>query len=172
MTPFFRNRGRLYAWMGLVGAAAAVFGLALSPPFLSSPWDAVVMHAYAPVCHQMSVRTPHIGEIQIALCDRCTGIYLGVVVGAAGTPVLWPLRQGLLRRALPVLGGATAITGLDWIGPILGLWPNVPVSRFLTGGLLGIVAGLLTGVGLLRSNASPERTGRKSAPQQSVSSSH
>lgn len=171
MISFVQDRRRLYIWSGLVAVAGAVFGIALSPPFLSPPWDTVVMHAFAPVCHQIPVRSPHIGEIQIALCDRCTGIYLGFAIGGLGLPLSWPLRRRLLQQALPILLGAITITGLDWVGPILGLWPNVPISRFLTGGLLGLVAGLLVGVGLLRSHAPPERTGAESSPQQSVVSS-
>jgi len=153
-----------------VGGAAAVIGLALLPPLLSSPWDTVVMRAFAPVCHQISVRSPHIGEIQIALCDRCTGIYLGLLVGVLSTPLAWGGRTGLLHWAGSILLGATAITGIDWIGPVVGLWPNVPISRFLTGGLLGMTAGLLVGVGLLRSPASPAGTDPEPSSPRSAAS--
>jgi uncharacterized membrane protein len=163
MSASFWSRGRLPVWGALLGATTVVFAVALSPPFLSSPWDTVVMHAFAPVCHQMAVRSPHIGEIQIALCDRCTGIYLGLALGVLAMPLLWPWRKALRRRALPMLLGATGLLGLDWIGPVLGAWPNVPISRFLTGGLLGIAAGLLVGLGILQSVSSTEGAKREAA---------
>ncbi len=158
------------AWGGLVLAIAAILLLGLSPPFLPSKWGALVMHVFAPVCHQMSVRSPHIGEIQIAFCDRCTGIYLGLVIGVLVVPLLWSWCRCIQRRALSLLLGATGLLGLDWIGPILGTWPNVPISRFVTGGILGVVVGLLAGVGLLRSVSSPEPAGVKNPSSQSTSS--
>jgi uncharacterized membrane protein len=153
-----RVHKRLRVWGVLAGSAAAIIALAFLPPLLPPKGSAFVMHVFAPVCHQISVRSPHIGEIQIALCDRCTGIYLGFLAGVLGVPLLWRWRRGLRRHALPMLIGATVIVGLDWIGPVLGAWPNVPLSRFLTGGLLGVVGGLLAGVGLLRSPSSPQRS--------------
>lgn len=170
MSFFFRDRERLYRWAGLVGSAVAVIGIAFSPPVLFSPWDTLVMRAFAPVCHQISVRSPHIGEIQIALCDRCTGIYLGFLVGVLSMPLVWWGRRGLSRRAPSILLGATMITGIDWIGPVVGLWSNVPISRVLTGGVLGVAAGVLVGVGLLRSHTSLDgRSPNEASPQSAAS---
>jgi len=98
------------------------------------------------------------------------GIYLGLVIGVLVVPLLWSWRRGIQRRALQLLLGAIALVGLDWIGPILGTWPNVPISRFVTGGMLGVVAGLLAGVGLLRTASSPEPPGVDNPSPRSASS--
>ena len=118
------------------------------------------MHLFAPVCHQMAVRSPHIGEIQIAICDRCTGIYLGLAIGVLVVPLFWAWRRLVQRQAVPLLLSSLAVVGIDWVGPILGVWSNVPVSRGLTGALLGLVAGLLAGVGLLRARSAQAQAAR------------
>jgi uncharacterized membrane protein len=48
-----------------------------TPPGLLGKADAI---GYA-VCHQISVRSFHIGNIQLPLCARCTGMYLGAMTG-------------------------------------------------------------------------------------------
>lgn len=133
-------RGRRLSWLGLLAATVALVAAALSPPLLSPKWRAAVMHAFAPVCHQIPVRSPFLGGVQLAICDRCAGIYLGLVLGVA--TVGWGHR--LWRRAgrhdRSVLLGSLVPAGVDWIGPILGLWSSVPASRALTGMMFGVVA--------------------------------
>ncbi len=42
------------------------------------------------------------------------------------------------RNIIPL---ALVPTSLDWLLGVLGVWPNTPLSRLATGGLLGLVAG-------------------------------
>ena len=128
-----------------------IIALALSPPVLPPVGRAAVMHVFAPVCHQIPGRSPHLAGVSLAICDRCLGIYLGFLGGGLGVPFSWAWRRTLLRRAFVLLAGAGAVAGVDWIGPFVGLWANTPVTRLLTGGLFGVVAGLVAGHGLLRS---------------------
>ena len=135
----FPARRRL-VWKGLLVLTSVVFGAALSTPFLSPEGRAVVMHLFAPVCHQIPVRSPFLGGVQIAICDRCAGIYLGLVLGVAtvwGGHRLW---QWAGRYDRYLLLGSLVPMGVDWIGPLFGLWPNVPTSRALTGLIFGLVA--------------------------------
>lgn len=131
---------RRLSWLGMLAATVMLLGGALSPPLLSPTWRAAVMHVFSPVCHQIPVRSPVLGGVQIAICDRCTGIYLGLVLGVA--TVGWTHRawQKMGQRDRYVLLGSLIPAGIDWVGPLLGLWPNVPVSRALTGMLFGLVA--------------------------------
>jgi len=39
----------------------------------------------------------------------------------------------LLGAAIPAI--------VDWSGDVLGIWTNTPVSRMITGGILGLFAG-------------------------------
>lgn len=130
----------LGAW-GLMGAAASVILLgASSPPFLSPAGRALVMHAFAPVCHQLPGRSPMLDGVPLAVCDRCLGIYAGVVLGVL--TLCWGRRLWARLRSVDrfvLLGGLVPIA-LDWVGPVLGLWANVPLSRAGTGLLFGVVA--------------------------------
>jgi len=121
-------------------ATTTVLGAALSPPLLSPTGRAAVMHVFSPVCHQIPARSPVLGGTQIAVCDRCVGIYLGLVVGVVAVGVLhrlWKAMEGYDRY---VVLGSLLPMGIDWVGPILGLWQNGPISRALTGLLFGLVA--------------------------------
>ena len=124
--------------------------MAVVPPLLAPEGRAVVMHVFAPACHQLPGRSPTIGGVPIALCDRCAGIYLGGILG-----ILIGGWGRVLRRHLPVapryvLLASLVPLGLDWVGPILGLWPNGPWSRAATGLLFGGVAACVTTDRLLR----------------------
>jgi uncharacterized membrane protein len=137
--PAFR-RNRWLNWVGLLAATTTVLLVALSPPLLSPTWRAAIMHGFSPLCHQLPSRSPVLYGGQIAICDRCVGIYLGLVVGIAtvgGAHRLW-VRLGARDRF--VLLGSLVPMAVDWIGPILGLWNNGPISRALTGLVFGVVA--------------------------------
>jgi uncharacterized membrane protein len=89
----------------------------------------------------MPARSPHLAGAPLAVCDRCLGLYSGLVFGIAG---VWGARR-LWRRAgradgLVLLAAALPM-GADWAGPLLGLWANTPWSRSATGLLFGLAAG-------------------------------
>lgn len=162
--PFLSWQGRMWRlWLGSVAGAALLVGLAVMPPWLP-PWARwLLMEAFAPLCHQLPARSPTIDGTHIAVCDRCIGIYAGLLSGvvlaavlrAAARPVCrqwlhtssltWDRLLSTLRYAL---AGALIPLALDWIGPFIGAWTpfhgwqNSPVSRVGTGALLGVVAGL------------------------------
>lgn len=135
------SRTRL-VWYGLLAGTSGVLLLALLPPFLPAGMQEVVRRCFASVCHQMPSRSPHIDGVPIAICDRCSGIYFGLVVGVSRLLSGWGegLWAALGRYGRYLLLGSLVPIGLDWAGPVLGLWGNGPVSRALTGLLFGTVA--------------------------------
>lgn len=140
MQSLFSTTVLLRAW-SLMGAAASVILLGASlPPFLPAGGRALVMHAYAPVCHQLPGRSPALDGVPLAVCDRCLGIYAGVLLGVL--TLGWGRHLWARLRAVDrlVLLGSLVPLALDWAGPLLGLWPNVPLSRAATGLLFGGVA--------------------------------
>lgn len=137
-------------WSLLLGSTGLLLGLALAPPVLPMPLRAMVMDAFSPVCHQLPGRSPHLGDLPIAVCDRCVGIYLGVVLGVAVVKRARPLWQWLGATRHYFLLASLAPLTVDWIGPILGLWSNGPSSRFATGLLFGLVAASFVADQLLR----------------------
>jgi len=143
---------------GLLAATSSIFLLALLPPLLPVELQSVVRQCFGSVCHQWPGRSPQIGGVHIALCDRCIGIYLGLVIGAATGEgrFLWRTLGGHERY---LLLGAVVPIGLDWIGPVLGLWANGALSRALTGLLFGTIAASYVADRLLR------RVARAKSPQ-------
>lgn len=108
-----------------VGVAALVFAAWLlgTPPGLLGKADAV---GYA-VCHRIDERSFHIGDRQLPLCARCTGTYLGALVGIGALAVLGR-RAGNppARRLLVILLGFIAVMGFDGINSYLTLFPGAP----------------------------------------------
>jgi uncharacterized membrane protein len=124
--------------------------LAFTPPGLMGKADAV---GYS-VCHRIGDRSFFIGDRQTPLCSRCSGMYLGALLGMvyllpfgkrAGMP---PLKISL------VLGGFLVWFGLDGANSYLQFFPGAPALyepqnylRLFTGTGLGIgIAAILVPV--------------------------
>ncbi len=69
------------------------------------------------ICHQIPARTIHVAGTPLPLCARCTGIYLGALMGLAGLTLLKRYRFSELppTRVLLVLVAFIAIMGFDGI---------------------------------------------------------
>lgn len=134
----------------MLAATGGLLAGALAPPFLSRPWRTVVMHVFSPVCHQIPARSPFLGTIQIAVCDRCAGIYVGLLAGVATIGLGRLAWSRVETQPRYVLLGSLVPLGVDWIGPVVGLWPNTPLSRAGTGIVFGVVASSFVADRLLR----------------------
>ena len=99
-------------WLVPLAALAIVAGfLYIAPPGILSKADAI---GYA-VCHRLDSRSFHLDGRQLPLCARCSGMYLGAVIGmvflilrygrSAGTP------PKLVIAVLVLFGLAFAIDG-------------------------------------------------------------
>ena len=124
--------------LGLTLGLVVVLGTAALPPLVPETWRPVLMQAFAPVCHQLPERSPHVNGVALAVCDRCSGIYTGVVLGALLATI-----AGWQRLSRAVLFGTMLPLAVDWVGPWLGWWSNTPLTRAATGALFGGVAGAL-----------------------------
>ena len=136
---------QLARWVYL-GTLCAIVGwlvVLLLPPSLMNQGNDRLAHllykGFAVACHQIPGRSYHLFGYPLAICSRCTGIYVGVLIGLLVYPWVRPLatrrspaRRWLLLAALPV--------GIDFGGDLIGLWINTFPSRTLTGGIAGIGA--------------------------------
>jgi uncharacterized membrane protein len=127
----------------LLAVFLLVFGWLLNTPAaLLGKADAI---GYA-VCHRIDLRSFHLGDRQLPLCARCTGMYLGAVLGlgfqamTAGRKVEKPPRGVILVLGLFVL--AFAVDGLN---SYASLFPGAPTLyqphntlRLLTGSGMGL----------------------------------
>jgi uncharacterized membrane protein len=80
------------------------------------------------ICHQFPARTFHLGGMPLPLCARCTGIYLGALMGIVG--MILAGRQWSVElpptRVLLVLVGFIGLMGIDGVNSYLGFFPNAP----------------------------------------------
>jgi len=97
---------------------------------LGSPLGAFAYLFFHPVCHQLPERSFQLWDTQLAVCQRCSGIYLGFWLGVLLLPCLTSISNGLLRRPW-ILG----LCGLPLLINVLS--SNSPPDRFLTGLIAG-----------------------------------
>jgi uncharacterized membrane protein len=139
----------LFAWRQLLIATAIlmVIGwLFYTPDGLLGKADAI---GYA-VCHRIDTRSFHLGDRQIPVCARCTGQYLGAVLGLTFFIRVRPHRTG--RPSWTIIGILIAFVSaytLDGLNSYIHLIPNL--SRFYLyepSNLLRLVTGTGLGIGL------------------------
>ncbi len=104
-------------------------------------------------CHRDPARTPVLLGVPFAVCARCSGIYLGLGLGAA---LRWPALSAKATRvwlalAVLLMLGDVAFEHEGWHGALM-------VPRLVTGLLLAYPVGARLGFALL-----PAGSGGKSA---------
>ena len=113
-----------------------------TPEGLLGKADAV---GYA-VCHRIDLRSFHLGDRQLPLCARCTGMYLGAVLGLIYQAVISSRKVGRPPRGVILVLGllALAFAG-DGLNSYLSLFPGAPTVyepnntlRLLTGTGMGL----------------------------------
>jgi uncharacterized membrane protein len=101
------------------------------------------------VCHQIPERSFHLSGIQLPVCARCTGLYVGGAVGLA----LWLSRS---HRALSFRAarGAILVTAVPTLVTLataaLGWWDPANVLRAAFAAPVGVAAGAVVAAGLTR----------------------
>jgi len=142
------------------------FGGILLAPYLrsrSSPWASFAYALYSPVCHQIAGRSLRCFGRPLAVCARCTGIYLGFLIGLG----LYPFLRGWRRLSLPssrVFYLVSAPILLDTTANFLRLWQTANGARLASGVIWGTILPFyfITGVADLVISRKKKRL--KSAP--------
>lgn len=125
----------------LFAAALVISWFWLTPPGVLGKADAV---GYA-VCHRIPLRTFFMGDRALPLCARCSGMYLGALMGFLYY-LRFPGKAGMPpRRLLVVFGFFLAAFGLDGANSYLQLFPEFP-GLYQPENWLRLLTG--TGVGL------------------------
>ena len=107
-----------------VAAVALLSWLLNTPEGVLGKADAI---GYA-VCHRIDGRSFHLGDRQFPLCARCSGMYLGALLGVAGMLALGRGRAGLTpsRWVMVVLVGFMATMGIDGLNSYSHFFPGLP----------------------------------------------
>ena len=102
-SSLIRAGGRAARWLVPLAAGVVFFAfLMYAPEGVLGKADAI---GYA-VCHRIDVRSFHIGTTALPLCARCTGMYLGALLGLVFLGVTGGRRTGLPDKWMMVLLGA------------------------------------------------------------------
>jgi uncharacterized membrane protein len=129
--------------LGIGVLVLLVVWMLLTPAGLLGKADAI---GYA-VCHRIDVRSFHMGERALPLCARCTGMYLGALLGLLYQHRVASRRAGFPARRVWVVWALFVLAfGIDGLNSYLHLIPGAPGAyephnwlRLLTGTLMGLV---------------------------------
>lgn len=132
-----------------ITGAVLVGWLLLTPPGFLAKADAI---AYA-ICHRISSHSFQVDGTQFPLCARCTGMYLGALLGLAYQFTQPGLdgRLGGRRGKMPskvlysIMGLLVVAFGIDGVNSYLHFFPSLP-SLYQPENWLRLVTG--TGMGL------------------------
>ena len=133
----------LFFW--LISAATVWFLVALivMAPLAAAgghaAWAEVIYHAFGIFCHQRPDRSYFIEGHKLAVCSRCTGLYVGFALTLLAYPVIRSLRNNINPPRIYLILAAIPLA-VDFSLTFFGIWENTHTSRLLTGALLGSVA--------------------------------
>jgi uncharacterized membrane protein len=124
----------------LAGIWSIVCLFILAAPILASNSHyaaaAVFYFSFSCICHQIQERSFIVFGFPLAVCHRCFGIYLGLLLGAVFN-CRFIHRSPQSRRGWVLIACMPLL--LDFLAPYLGLWTGTHYSRFITGLLFGIL---------------------------------
>jgi uncharacterized membrane protein len=109
---------------------------------------------FSNVCHQMPDRSFIFAGFPFAVCHRCSGIYLGLMLGALFKNPFLDHSTGI--RRIWVLASTVPLI-IDVLLPVAGLWTGSAASRFLTGLLFGTMLSGLLFQGIVELLANPQQ---------------
>lgn len=140
----FQTQGKLFIFFAAV-VLIIVWGIE-TPQGVLGKANAV---GYA-VCHRIDIRSFHIGVRQLPLCARCTGQFIGAMVGLLFQAIFSRRRSGFPpKRVFIFLGFLCLVFAVDGLNsyfslpPLLEAFPSLPRLYTPSNGLR-----LLTGSGL------------------------
>jgi uncharacterized membrane protein len=130
----------LLIWLLSVGTALSILILIVAAPLAAATGHtglaASIYRPFHTVCHQLPERSFFLAGHQLAVCARCTGLYLGFSLLLFLYPLIRPLRSTVLPRP-KWLFLAAAPLAVDFGLTFFGFWENTHTSRVLSGMLLG-----------------------------------
>ena len=144
--------GPLVVWAVVMAGVLAWVGLILTAPIaLASGHDffaLMIYEVFGYLCHQIPERSFHVEGHKLAVCARCTGLYMGFAVGVLVYPLARSLRELETPRRLWLLAACVPLL-VDWALGFFGFWENTHLSRSSTGALLGAVCAFYVVPGLI-----------------------
>ncbi len=138
-----RRRSVTWATIGLIGFVLLLLLSPLWPVPALEKLDAVG----AAVCHRLPTHSFHLAGRQLPMCARCTGTFIGALLGFVGLLALGKGKAAQMppARVLGILVGFIVAWAIDGLNSYVSLFPNAPLLyqphntlRLLTGTLHGL----------------------------------
>jgi len=150
------------AFGGLPALVVGFESLALALGGSVVPW---VEGFTGAVCHHDPTRTPRLGATELAVCARCSGLYVGAAFGGLLAMAL-PLRGWVPIRALRVACMALAVGLVAAVAESLGWVSTTNAARVSLGVLLGAPVPLIGALGgRIMAHSGRESRGQSAADQ-------
>lgn len=120
-----KPKSHKWRWTVFLAAGLLFLGWLLStPPGFFGKLDAL---GYV-VCHRIESRSFVIGERQFPLCVRCSGMFLGAVVGLVFQAIISPRRAGLPAMQILAAFGLLVLAFIaDGVNSFFHLFQDMPV---------------------------------------------
>lgn len=122
----------------ILWCAAIVLAPAFAAWHAAPSWASEILYRFFdPVCHQINARSFHLFGYPLAVCSRCSSIYLAFLAGT----LLYPLVYDLQRPVFPpraLLCIALVPMVFDAAAGFVGVYDSF-LMRSLTGALFGVV---------------------------------
>jgi uncharacterized membrane protein len=131
----------------LAGVAGFICALIIAAPVVAHCGSSAAGFIYlffSPICHQIPERSFALLGHPFAVCQRCSGIYLGLFLGFLVENKA--VHRSPRTRRIWVLSG-TAPLLLDLALPLTGIWTGTRSLRFVTGLFFGVTAAWLVARG-------------------------
>lgn len=113
----------------LLTAAVCWLGLVVLAPFAAAHqkwWAGLTYSFFRPLCHQLPERSFLWLGYPLAVCHRCTGLYVGFLLGL--------LLAALIPRFRSLLAAHPRMIAAFALPLVIDVFlPNTPLSRFVTG---------------------------------------
>ena len=147
-----RGRSAWAAWGFVLTGAASLVGMIVLAPLARARGSLLLSQVFYQffhaACHQMPERSFYLAGYPLAVCARCTGLYVGALAGVIAYPLVRPLaRTDAPRREWLIL--AAIPTTIDFALGFFHVWENTHWSRFSTALLLGAAAAFYVVPGLV-----------------------
>jgi uncharacterized membrane protein len=117
----------------VLGFRLLLGGVGLLPWILVARRSALLEAVFSATCHRLPERSLVVGGVQMLVCSRCAGIYLGLLTGA-----LLPAGRRVADHSNWIAGAVVLPMLLDVATQDLGLRPSWHPARLATGWLLGL----------------------------------
>ncbi|MBN2013808.1 MAG: DUF2085 domain-containing protein [Candidatus Altiarchaeota archaeon] len=130
---------KLLIYLFFLSPLAVWFSLIVLAPYLASvgcPFSGFLYFFFSETCHQLPGRSFFLYGFKLAVCARCTGIYLGALVSTLFYPFFLPVDNKKTPGKFLLLFSLIPL-GLDGGIQLLTAYESTNLLRFFTGLVFG-----------------------------------